>query len=42
MYISIEGNIGSGKSTLAKALAKQLNATYLPEKFEENVLIRLF
>lgn len=42
MYISIEGNIGSGKSTLAKALAKQLNAIYLPEKFEENVLIPLF
>ena len=42
MYISIEGNIGSGKSTLAKLLAKELNANYLPERFEENVLLPLF
>ncbi len=42
MFISIEGNIGSGKTTLAKALAKQLKATYLPEQFEENVLLPLF
>lgn len=42
MFISIEGNIGSGKTTLAKALAKQLKATYLPERFEENELLPLF
>ena len=42
MYISIEGNIGSGKSTLAKLLAKELKANYLPERFEENVLLPLF
>ncbi len=41
-YICIEGNIGSGKSTLAKALAKQLQAIYLPEAFEENELLPLF
>ena len=42
MFISIEGNIGSGKTTLAKELAKQLKATYLPERFEENALLPLF
>jgi deoxyguanosine kinase len=42
MFICIEGNIGSGKSTLAMALAKKLNATYLPEQFEENTLLPLF
>jgi deoxyadenosine/deoxycytidine kinase len=42
MYISIEGNIGAGKSTIAKALAKKLNAHFLPEKFEENTLLPLF
>lgn len=42
MFISIEGNIGSGKTTLAKALAKHLNATYLPEQFEDNALLPLF
>lgn len=42
MFICIEGNIGSGKSTLAKALAKKLNAHYLPEQFEENTLLPLF
>lgn len=42
MYICIEGNIGAGKTTLAKALAKKLNATYLPEQFEENTLLPLF
>ncbi len=41
-YICIEGNIGSGKSTIAKAMAKQLNAIYLPEEFEENELLPLF
>jgi deoxyguanosine kinase len=42
MFICIEGNIGSGKSTLAQALAKKLNATYLPEQFEDNTLLPLF
>ncbi len=42
MYICIEGNIGAGKSTLARALAKKLNAHYLPELFEENTLLPLF
>lgn len=42
MFICIEGNIGSGKSTLANALAKKINATYLPEQFEENTLLPLF
>ena len=42
MYIAIEGNIGAGKSTIAKALAKKLNAHFLPEKFEENTLLPLF
>ncbi|MBL7910936.1 MAG: 2-amino-4-hydroxy-6-hydroxymethyldihydropteridine diphosphokinase [Bacteroidia bacterium] len=41
-YICIEGNIGSGKSTLAKALAKKMNATFLPEEFEDNLLLPLF
>lgn len=42
MYICIEGNIGSGKSTLAQALATQLKAVFLPERFEENTLLPLF
>jgi deoxyadenosine/deoxycytidine kinase len=42
MYICIEGNIGAGKTTMAKELAKQLKAHYLPERFEENVLLSLF
>jgi deoxyguanosine kinase len=42
MYICIEGNIGAGKTTMAKELAKQLKADYLPERFEENVLLALF
>jgi deoxyguanosine kinase len=42
MYICIEGNIGSGKSTIAKELASKLNATFLPEQFEENTLLPLF
>lgn len=42
MYICIEGNIGSGKSTLAKALADELKAAFLPERFEENTLLPLF
>ena len=41
-YICIEGNIGSGKSSLAKALAKKLNATYLPEEFQKMKLLPLF
>jgi 2-amino-4-hydroxy-6-hydroxymethyldihydropteridine diphosphokinase len=41
-YICIEGNIGSGKTTLAKAFAKKINATYLPEEFENNPLLPLF
>lgn len=42
MYICIEGNIGAGKTTLARELAKRLKAEYLPERFEENVLLPLF
>lgn len=42
MYICIEGNIGAGKTTLAKELARLLKAEYLPERFEENVLLPLF
>lgn len=42
MYICIEGNIGAGKTTLAKELAASLKAEYLPERFEENVLLPLF
>jgi deoxyguanosine kinase len=42
MYICIEGNIGAGKTTLAKELAALLKAEYLPERFEENVLLPLF
>lgn len=42
MYICIEGNIGAGKTTLAKELARRLKAEYLPERFEENVLLPLF
>lgn len=41
-FISIEGNIGSGKTTIAKALAKKLNADFLPESFENNKLLPLF
>ncbi|MBA2612612.1 MAG: 2-amino-4-hydroxy-6-hydroxymethyldihydropteridine diphosphokinase [Bacteroidetes bacterium] len=41
-YICIEGNIGSGKSTLAQALAKNLQTLYLPEEFEDNLLLPLF
>lgn len=41
-YICVEGNIGSGKSTLAKALAKKMNAAFLPEEFEDNLLLPLF
>lgn len=42
IFICIEGNIGSGKSTLASALAKQLNAQFLPEQFEKNAFLPLF
>jgi len=42
MYICIEGNIGAGKTTLAKALARQTQAVFLPEQFEENHLLPLF
>ncbi|MDX2173784.1 MAG: deoxynucleoside kinase [Bacteroidota bacterium] len=41
-YVCIEGNIGSGKSVLAKSLAKELNAIFVPESFEENNLLPLF
>ena len=41
-YICIEGNIGSGKSTLARVLSKKLNAAFLPEEFEDNLLLPLF
>ncbi len=40
--ICIEGNIGSGKTTLAKELAKQLNAVFVQEHFENNPLLPLF
>jgi deoxyguanosine kinase len=40
-YICIEGNIGSGKTTLAKALSKQVNAFFLPERFEKNNFLQL-
>lgn len=42
MYICIEGNIGVGKTTLASALAKELKASFLAERFEENTLLPLF
>jgi deoxyguanosine kinase len=42
MYICIEGNIGAGKTTIAKALAKKRKSLYLPEQFDENVLLPLF
>ncbi len=42
IFVCIEGNIGSGKSTLANALAKQLQAHFLPEQFEKNALLPLF
>jgi deoxyadenosine/deoxycytidine kinase len=42
MYICIEGNIGAGKTTLARELATLLKAEFLPERFEENVLLPLF
>lgn len=41
-FICIEGNIGSGKTTLAKALAKKLDANFLPESFDNNQLLPLF
>ena len=41
-YICIEGNIGSGKTTLAKALVKKWKSEFLPEQFEENLLLPLF
>lgn len=42
MYICIEGNIGVGKTTLAEAIAKKLDADFLPERFEDNTLLPLF
>lgn len=42
LYICIEGNIGSGKTTIAKALAKKLNADFLPELFGDNYFLPLF
>ncbi len=42
MYICIEGNIGAGKTTIANALAKRYKAHFLPERFEENLLLPLF
>ncbi|MBI3501227.1 MAG: deoxynucleoside kinase [Bacteroidetes bacterium] len=41
-FISIEGNIGAGKTTLAKILAKELNASLLLEKFEQNPHLEKF
>ncbi|MEN8127737.1 MAG: 2-amino-4-hydroxy-6-hydroxymethyldihydropteridine diphosphokinase [Planctomycetota bacterium] len=34
--ISITGNVCVGKSTLAARLARRLDATFIPEKFDEN------
>jgi len=41
-WICVEGNIGAGKTTLAKALAKDLKATLVEEKTEQNNLLNLF
>lgn len=41
-YICIEGNIGAGKSTLAKALTKKLKASFVPEQFEQSLILPLF
>ncbi len=41
-YICIEGNIGSGKTTLAKALQKKWSSQFLPEIYEDNLLLPLF
>lgn len=41
-YICIEGNIGAGKSTLAKALSNKLKASFVPEQFEQSLILPLF
>ena len=41
-FIVVEGNIGAGKTTFASSVARQNNAYFLAEQFEDNPFLPLF
>lgn len=41
-FIAIEGNIGAGKTSLSRRIAKQFDAKWVTESFEENIFLPKF